>query len=172
MFEVSEDGWDELKVAFQRLSTALSNPRDLMADIGEALIATTKARFHEGVAPDGSAWIPKSAATFDAYRARGDTVSFKPLIGPSRRLLSEIFSQVGPDDSSVEIGSDMIYSRVMHECAQRGAFGQSSNGSPIPWGDIPARPFLGISSQDKLNIGEAIAEWLEAALSKDGITAT
>ena len=73
--------------------------------------------------------------------------------------------EVTPDGSSVEIGSNMPYSAVMQFGAKRGAFGQSSNGSPIPWGDIPARPFLGISSQDELNIREAIAGWLEAALS-------
>jgi phage virion morphogenesis protein len=172
MIEVSEEGWDELRVALRRLSIALSNPRDLMADIGDALIATTRARFREGVAPDDSAWIPKSVTTLDAYLARGETISFKPLIGPSQRLSREIFYQVTPDGSSVEIGSNILYSAVMQFGAKRGAFGQSLNGSPIPWGDIPARPFLGISSQDELNIGEAIAEWLEDALSQDGFTAT
>jgi hypothetical protein len=33
-----------------------------------------------------------------------------------------------------------------------------------------ARPFLGISSQGELNVGEAIAEWPEDVLSLDGFT--
>ena len=33
----------------------------------------------------------------------------------------------------------------------------------IPWGNIPARPFIGLSDEDQTNIAAEIAEWLEGA---------
>ena len=165
MIEVSVDGSEEMLSALDRLSRELSNPRSLMQEIGEGLLASTKARFKDSVGPDGSAWIPKSAATMDAYRARGDTVSFRPLRGPSGRLAGEIAYTIGINGRFVEIGSNQIYAGVMQHGARRGAFGQSDNGSPIPWGDIPARPFLGLSAKDEDFIMFAIDEWLKEATS-------
>ena len=56
--------------------------------------------------------------------------------------------------NGVVIGSSLIYSGVMQSGAARGAFGRDRFGRPIPWGTIPARPWLGISRED----GEAITE--------------
>ena len=41
--------------------------------------------------------------------------------------------------------------------------GKTRRGAPIPWGDIPARPFVGLSSEDKEAVLETIAEALERA---------
>lgn len=98
-------------------------------------------------------------------------VAFPSAHDVAQEWRSQATRKVGPNGDSVETVSSLIYSRIMQEGTQRGPLGQSSNGSPIPWGDIPARPFLGISSQDEFNIGEAITEWLEAALSKDSFPA-
>jgi len=34
---------------------------------------------------------------------------------------------------------------------------------PIPWGDIPARPFLGLSDEDRSGILDIVSEALAAA---------
>ena len=41
------------------------------------------------------------------------------------------------DSNSVSIGSPLIYGGTHQFGAEQGAFGVTSRGSPIPWGDIP-----------------------------------
>ncbi|WP_198321874.1 MULTISPECIES: hypothetical protein [Methylococcus] len=40
---------------------------------------------------------------------------------------------------------------------------RNKRNSPIPWGDIPARPFIGLSDDDKNYIVETIEEHIKAA---------
>ena len=58
----------------------------------------------------------------------------------------------------------MIYAAVMQLGAAQGEFGarigKDKNG---PWGDIPARPFLGVGPTDRENILETITEYLATA---------
>jgi hypothetical protein len=58
---------------------------------------------------------------------------------------------------------------VQVETAMTGA---DISQSPAPLRAPFARPFIGISSQDELNIAKAIAEWPEDTLSQDGFTPT
>lgn len=154
---------DEITAALERLSGLLTNLTPVMQDIGDLMVRSTKQRFTEGVSPEGTAWLPKSPTTLAAYQARGDRMDFRPLFGPSGRLSSEIFYETGPGGASVEIGSNLIYAAVMQFGAGQGAFGTTSRGGPIPWGPIPARPFLGVSEEDRVNILATIEEWLETA---------
>ena len=54
---------------------------------------------------------------------------------------------------------------AMYYGAKSGEFGfgvyATRNGSfPLPWGDIPARPFLGASEDDKANIVRLVQSYL------------
>ncbi|MEQ3671482.1 MAG: phage virion morphogenesis protein [Pseudophaeobacter sp.] len=69
---------------------------------------------------------------------------------------------------AVEYGSNAIQSAVMQFGAAKGAFGTASNGSSIPWGNIPARPFIGISEEDETNLALELEEWLERAADSRG----
>lgn len=156
---------DELTPALEALSKRLGNKRELMDELGELAVKQTKDRFPTGQAPDGTPWAPKSQATLDAYGAgKSNRVDRRPLFGPSGRLSSEIFHEAGED--SVEWGSALIYAGVMQDGAAQGAFGSMSNGSPIPWGDIPARPFVGLSDENARALTEAIYEWLERGVQQ------
>ncbi|PZQ20147.1 MAG: phage virion morphogenesis protein, partial [Sphingopyxis macrogoltabida] len=135
-------------------------------DIGDYVIRVTKERFKKGIAPDGNAWTPKSPATLATYLARGDGDRPKPLIGPSGRLSSEIAQYA--DAQGVEIGSSLEYSAVMQDGARKGAFGKNAHGNPIPWGDIPARPWLGLSDEDEANIILLADDYLEQAFDDRG----
>lgn len=150
---------DEVTAGLARLGAAMSNLAPVMEDIGEVLVENAKARFAAGVDPAGNAWAPKSAVTIEAYRRRGDSVSFRPLIGPSRALSTTVHAVAG--SSSVEIGSTRIQAAVMQQGAAQGAFGRTRRGGPIPWGRIPARPFIGLSEQDRTAILDIVADWLE-----------
>ena len=151
---------DELVATLNRLFGVLADKTPVMQDIGDALLASTEDRYDRGVGPDGSAWAPKSPATIARYERGPDRVDLRPLIrtGTMRRTL---FTQANADQ--VEIGSNAIQAAVMQFGAARGAFGAAANGSPIPWGAIPARPFLGVSQEDRVTIVEIVEEWLETA---------
>tara|TARA_R110002094_G_scaffold160396_8_gene145802 strand:- start:230 stop:757 length:528 start_codon:yes stop_codon:yes gene_type:complete len=155
---------EEVSAALNRVAEHLTDMSLLMNEIGEQLEYETEQRFDQGVAPDGSAWAAKSQTTIDAYSARGQRVDFRPLHGPNTDgtpLRKSFFRDYGPD--FVEIGTNKIQAAVMQFGAAKGAFGKAANGTSVPWGNIPARPFLGISDTDRANIVETVEEWLQNA---------
>ncbi|AKO97616.1 MULTISPECIES: phage virion morphogenesis protein [Marinovum] len=150
----------ELTAGLARIKAHVTDMSDLMQDLGELLTDSTKSRFAEGAAPDGTPWAPKSQTTIDGYQQREKKarVDFRPLFGPTGRLSSEVFYQAGT--TSMEIGSALIYSAVQQFGAGKGQFGTAANGSSIPWGDIPARPFIGLSDEERANVNAEILEYL------------
>lgn len=143
---------DELTAALNGLITEMGDMTSVMQDIGELLMNSTKERFKAGIAPDGSAWAAKSPNT--AGRDR------RPLFGPTGLLSSQIFYEAGAD--RVVVGSNLVYAAMMQ-------FGGTKAAFPHLWGDIPARPFLGVSEDDRIGILETVEEWL--ATSAQGGTA-
>jgi len=152
---------EEIAAVLDRVQRSLTDLTPVMQDIGDDLLAGTDQRFRDGVSPEGVPWAPKSPVTLEAYRKRGASISFKPLIGPSRALSTNISFRHGAD--FVEIGSNQVYAAVMQFGAAKGAFGTTSRGGPIPWGNIPARPFLGLSETDRANIVATVEEWIAQA---------
>lgn len=152
---------DEVSAALDRAAAAMADLTPIMQELGELLTVSTKERFAQGVSPEGIPWAPKSEATIAAYMSRGDPIDFSPLFGPSRRLSSEVSCVAGRD--RLEIGSSLEYAASMHLGVAKGAHGSTSRGSSIPWGDIPARPFLAVSAKDRGLILEAVEEWLTEA---------
>ncbi len=149
---------------FDRLKAArevLDDLTPIHQDIGEYMVEATRERFRRGEAPDGSKWAPKSALTLARYLAAGDGARPNPLIGPSRRLSTEIARFA--DRGGVEIGSALEYSGVMQHGAAQGAFGRDKRNHPLPWGTIPARVWLGISDTDERNILDIVDEGVGAA---------
>lgn len=142
----------EVLAALQRLAAAGSDLTPVYQDIGEYLVDATKRRFAAGEAPDGTPWAPLSPVT---VARKGHN---KPLIGESGRLGTEIHYLVLGD--GVEVGSSLEYAGTQ----QLGAKAKSFTGGKSPWGDIPARPFLGLSAEDKSNVLDILQEHLEGAL--------
>lgn len=150
------------------LSARMQDLTEPMSDIGEHLVETTKRRFDTSTAPDGSRWEPNSDVTIlrylGAYKSsfkRDGTISKKgtsrlqakkPLVGETRSLMSTINYVPGRDH--VYIGSPEIYAGVQQFGAHAKEFGKS------PWGDIPARPFLGLSDDDSGSILDILASYL------------
>lgn len=146
----------------EKARTQLDDLKPVHESIAEHMVEATKKRFVSSTAPDGTRWRKKKPATLAAYLARGDGDRPKPLIGPSGRLGKEIASSATRD--AAEIGSVLEYSAVMQNGAKKGAFGKGRNGRPVPWGDIPARVWLGISAEDEKNILDIVDEFMEAAV--------
>lgn len=115
-------------------------------------------------------------------KGAGMAMAKKPLIGETHRLSSEISAQAGRD--SVAVGSPMVYAAVQQFGAKMGAFGRYSQvsrwrkfekgdfrkyagtvkGFPIPWGNIPARPFIGLSEADADHVLTIVGEFLSSAV--------
>ncbi|WP_444452032.1 phage virion morphogenesis protein [Rhodobacter capsulatus] len=142
----------EILAGIDRLQDQLGDMTSFMDDLGELLVASTKARFPAGTAPDGIAWVPNSPATL---ARKSDS---RPLFGTSGSLNSQIFATTGPD--FVRVGSNRVQAAMMQ-------FGGSKSVYAHLWGDIPARPYLGLSDEDKENILAETNDWLSGAFSGD-----
>lgn len=160
MFRIAVDD-AEIRRRLDEVAARHQDLTPLMRDIGDYMVEATRSRFRAGRGPDGAAWAPKRPVTIAAYLRRGDRPDPRPLIGPSRRLSSEIHYRPGRD--RVEIGSALVYAAVMQGGADKGQFGATRDGSPIPWGRIPARVYLGIDESDRRNILDIITEFEAAA---------
>ena len=127
----------ELKAELKRLAAKLGDLRPFFKDVGETLLNSTRNRFHTLIAPDGDPWKPLSPA----YRARKPRHKDKPLTlsGVLRGMLTK---QV--DQDSLRLGTPLIY----------GATHQFGRGA------IPARPFLGLSAEDRDDLLDALREYL------------
>lgn len=129
----------------------------LMDAIGGHLVTSTRDRIATtNVGPDGVPWIP----SFRVENFGGKTLA------DTGALLGSIVSQ--PEQRSVEVGSNLIYAGVH----QTGAIITAKNGDALTFFladgqmvevasvEIPARPFLGISDEDEVAIGDLTEEYL------------
>ncbi|MCC6135518.1 MAG: phage virion morphogenesis protein [Candidatus Contendobacter sp.] len=155
----------EVKAAFESLQARLADLTPAFRDIGEALLNSTRQRFEDSVAPDGTPWKALSEATLigRARRASGGRLKnkdgryskkaamgyayAKPLIDRGN-LMGLLNYQAGPKE--VRIGTPLIY----------GATHQFGN----PQKNIPARPFLGLSSSDEAELLDILNDHLSRAM--------
>ena len=133
---------EELKKVMAKLSKITEEIRTkALYEIGETLAELTRQRFDKQEAPDGSRWAELSPVTI----ARKRLYKTLALRGETGRLRDEISYDVF--DDSVIIGSPMVYASTHQFGAKKGQFGKTRRGAPIPWGDIPARPFLNVNER-------------------------
>lgn len=131
--------------AVQRLlARAIAAGRDLtpaMRNIAGFLESAAQLAFVNQAAPDGTPWADLSPATKTARAKRGTWPG--QILQVTGQLSNSITSAFGPDFA--EAGSNVVYAGTHQFGTARGAFGATARGAPIPWGDIPARPFLGLA---------------------------
>jgi len=166
--------WNDAEVlaALERLSRATAQPRPALLAIGESMVESTKKRFETSTAPDGSRWTPNSETTYlgmvnsfgksnfgksGRINARGATrvAGKKPLVGETRMLSTQINYEV--DTEGLRVGSPMVYAAMQQ-------FGGTKSKFPNLWGDIPARPFLGVSDSDAVMIVETVSDYLRRVI--------
>jgi len=121
------------------LESAGTNLEPLYAQVGEFLLRTHRQRFEDEESPDGTPWEPLSDVTLARKKRNKDKILTHSgdMRGPGLRY------QLGPD--GLEFGSDRPYAAMMH-------FGGTKEEFPHLWGDIPARPWLGVSDDDEDHI--------------------
>lgn len=149
----------EVQRAFTRLVSVMENTTPVMSVIGTALVASTHRRFISQTDPDGAAW-----ATLDPEYAAAKRNA--RILTESGRLRDSINSEAGPDQ--VRVGTNTIYAAV-HQFGGTIKPVSSSHlvfrlGNRLVMADsvtLPARPFLGISSDDEAEIAEIVFGFIE-----------
>lgn len=161
----------ELLGALTRLVEHAEHPGLAMREIGERLAESTQARFATSTAPDGSRWEPNAQATILDYlggrggfskktgriTAKGSTLAAnkRPLVASG--LLQDSIHWVLVDGGrGVEVGTDRFADRWEAGAAVH-QFGSKD-------GHIPARPFLGVSDEDRETILEIVERYLSDAV--------
>lgn len=139
--------------ALTALAAASEDMTKLMDSIGRALVNGAVERIGTtNVSPDGSAWEPSHRA-----REKGGKT-----LHDSGVLMRSINAWAAPDH--VVVGTNVPYAAVHQLGAATGSLGiwvgSDKNGRDMtvlsPWGDIPARPYLGISDDERTTISELV----------------
>jgi phage virion morphogenesis protein len=123
------------------LADLFRSPSPVMRDIGEILVASTKQRFQTETDPEGRAWAPNSPVT-RARKRNPHILTESGMLGDSIRYMLK------DGGKGVSIGSNRVYAAMMQLGGKKAMF-------PHLWGDIPARPYLGVSHQDSVDLLEA-----------------
>ncbi|MCO6441341.1 MAG: phage virion morphogenesis protein [Nitrococcus mobilis] len=129
----------EIRRVLNALIRRAADLRPAFEDIGEALLNSTRDRFETQQAPDGSPWAPLSPR----YQARKRRNRDKILVLDGY-LMGLLRYQASDDE--LRVGTDRIYGAT-HQ------FGD-------PRRNIPARPFLGLSEEDRSMVLEVLREYL------------
>ncbi|AWD21607.1 phage virion morphogenesis protein [Fuscovulum blasticum] len=142
-----------------RLVERMERANGFYKNVGEYLTGVAIPRnFAAESAPDGSHWAPLSALTTARREAAGQTPI--QILRATGKMAAEINAEA--TDDYLRVGSPAPQAAVMQFGAAQGSFGSSSRGGPIPWGDIPGRPFLGLSPDDEIEIIAIAEDWLSA----------
>lgn len=132
------------------------DPVGLNKKIGEVLVSSTKKRFEDETAPDGTKW-PKS---YRASACGGQTLSDKG------RLKNSISYQASAN--KVEVGTNVKYAHVHQNGMEIKAINAKFLRFRVGGGwakkkkvTIPKRPFLGISDDDMEEIDATIMDHIK-----------
>lgn len=129
--------------ALTRLLERSANLQPVFAEIGSALQATTEDRFEAETGPDGQAWAAHSPVTLlkrgaSAKKLRHRNHLYQSLSYAAGRL-------------QAAVGTNRTYARI-HQLG-----GKAGRGRKVT---IPARPYLGVSADDRRMIAEILTDHL------------
>lgn len=146
----------ELSHRLRTLATRAENLEPFFEDVGEYMLRKTRKRFDDQTAPDGTPWAELKPATIERKRKKGRPNPELKLID-SGDLRGQINKQA--DRNGVTVGTPRIYGATQQFGAERGSFGTSAKGRPIPWGDVPARPFFGVDREDEREFVDILGDF-------------
>lgn len=139
----------EVRAALERLHRFAARPVAAMKDAGEYMQGVVDDRFNDQRGPDGQAWEPNSPVTL--LRKKNPRILHEaPLLRGSIHYRES--------DTEMRQGTNLDYAAAQQFGMSKGYAGRTSRGAPIPWGDIPARPFLGFSAEDTAEILQILEE--------------
>lgn len=127
--------------ALARLREKVENLQPPMDEIGNEIKETVRMTFSDGADPWGAPWRPLSALTLSRRRQGAGPGSAQPLRDTG--ALYNSFSYRA-DADSVTVGTNLPYAKTHQFGATQGAYGKTKRNGPMPWGNVPARPFMPI----------------------------
>lgn len=125
-----------------RIGRRLGDTAPVMAAIGSLLEGSTRQRFADETAPDGNGWaalLPASQAGKERNRGK--------ILTEFGDLMRSITHHAGA--AAVVIGTDRHYGR----------YHQSGTGK------MPARPFLGLSAEDRGGIDDILTQFMRGVVN-------
>lgn len=164
MIIINIDGLEQAQRQLLRIIERGGNLSPVFSDMGEHMVNSTHDNFENSTTPDGEPWAANSEATFASMLGASDTnksgrlnrrgsnrvASKQPLI-MNHTLMQSIHYEAA--SAGVTIGTNMVYGAMMH-------FGGTKEEFPHLWGDIPARNYLGASSDDATILTDLITNHL------------
>lgn len=139
---------DEITHGMAGLIGKMENMAAFHKSVGEHMLNSTEDNFDNEIAPDGTPWVHHAPATV-ASRLRRNGNAELTILRESGALAGSFNYEA--DDAQVEIGTPTIYAAIHHF---GGAAGRNQSV------DIPARPILGISSDDEIALTEMAEDFL------------
>lgn len=151
-----EGDWSKFE---QHLNKMINlNFTSIHEEIGEALVSSTQKRFEDEKSPDGKSW----EKSIRAKEESGQTLT------DSSRLKTSITYKAKPE--GVAVGTNVRYASVHQEgmtIKAKGKFLKFAVGkgfAQVKQVKIPARPFIGISSDDQTEIKAIVTQHIKEAL--------
>lgn len=149
--------------ALELLKAKTGNLAGAMAVIGRFMLTQVQMEFRQGKDPYGTPWKPLSKTTIERRRKGkgkpGAGAGGVQILKDTGRLAASFTYDA--DAESVTVGTNVSYAKTHQFGAAMGQYGRyyqlarlkfakgdfrraagSKKGHPIPWGNIPARPFL------------------------------
>lgn len=164
MSEFDTAGLDRLNNLLTSLQQLVEKREPLTRNIAEILLAGVQENFLQSGRENGGSgtWKPLS----DVTRNRRGKAKNAPILRVNNELYQSLTKS--HDNNSATVGTNKIYAATMHFGAKKGEFGSYRGPSgtwkprPIPWGDIPARPYMMATNQEF----EDIADFIEEMINK------
>ena len=156
---------EEARQKLARLTSRMENMAGFYKNVGEYMTGQAIPRnFASATAPDGTPWASLRPVTLARRKKAGITSA--AILKASGRMAAGINYQAS--DEQLLIGSPAPQAAVLHFGAAQGQFGafmgKDKKGRDhfhhLPWGDIPARPFLGFSAADEEEVIHIAEDWL------------
>lgn len=161
------------QASLDRLAVGAQDMTELMDNIGAVLVAGAVERISStNMAPDGAPWPKSLRAQLVGLGEAGENANGITL-HDTGALMRSITEEPGPNQ--VRVGSNMIYAGVHQTGATiraksaKGLRFTLANGETVMVGSvtIPARPYLGISEDEKADIEALTADYFNGLLSGD-----
>ncbi|WP_043969721.1 MULTISPECIES: phage virion morphogenesis protein [unclassified Acinetobacter] len=117
------------------VASRLSDTTPLAAAIAGTFATVTDDNFDHGGRPE---WAGRSLTTLKIYERKG--IKYSGVLQASGNLRARVVTSHTQDEAI--ISNNMPYAAAMHFGIKQGASGKTRRGAPIPFGDIPARPYM------------------------------